>query len=152
MEHSNLSPSIKDLVAHLEAHEAFLMTPEGKAWKKIQEQTVDYLSLLPTAPLNFKPDSIVNNILKGRGFKRGELSIIAAKSAWPYENVPSNFMANEILPHIRNNDAVFHINLETPPKDVEQRYLTLVHGKTRTDSEGAFKVTPINDARIDDSL
>lgn len=149
MEHSNPSLSIKDLVAQLAAHEAFLMTPEGKAWKKIQDATVDYLDLIPTAPLNFQPDSIVN-MLKGRGFKRGELSIIAAMPQC-YDEPRSTFVAYTAMQHMLANGSVFMINFERSSEDVE-RMLTLVHTKTRADSEGAFKVTPINDARIDDSL
>lgn len=132
--------SIKDLVAQLEAHEAFLMTPEGKEWKALNDKIVDYPSLLPKTPGTFRPNAIVD-ILK-RGFKRGELSIIAGKPQ-PLDE-PRSMLAHTLaLEQMRAGDNVLYLNLEGSPRNVEERYLTIVRGKPPTDSEGAFTVTPI---------
>lgn len=134
------SNGIKDIVAKLEAHEAFMMTPQGKAWKKIADQTVDYLDIIPTAPLNFHPNAITD-LLKG-GFKHGELSIIAAIPT-RYDEPRTAFTTTLAMQHMLRGAGTFMINLERTAEDVERSYQKLFRGKPRADSEGAFNATSV---------
>jgi hypothetical protein len=147
MNMSNIkTPSVADMVAHLEAHAAFLKTPEGKEWKVRSEAIVDYISLAPTvgepSEQTKKLFESIRTILADKkiaetiptgirldqnatpGFKRGELIPIFAQLPVPVER-RTNIVFNVILQKMRddpNYKPVFRLSLELDAQWVEERF------------------------------
>jgi hypothetical protein len=131
-------PSVAEIATQLEAHEAFLKTPEGQEWKAMNEKTVDYIDLIPSQPSDPEKtrslmDSIkailqdydgppliptgfrrIQDMVSSDGFKRGELlDIFIGLPPSPYPK--TNFMLNMVLKKMRDDPTfkpVFHFTNE----------------------------------------
>lgn len=141
MANTNPSHGIDAMLVQLERHEAFLKTPEGQAWKRIRDNTVDYLDVLPP-PSNSErlkelfvrmqdmakdislPPIIkteLDNMAAG-GFKRGELCILPQL----------------IRPSIENKSALAFMTY-LKQREVDPNFKPVVHISMEMDLEGMMR-------------
>lgn len=115
-----MNPSIQELLEHLERHDAFLKTPEGAAWKKIQLATVDYLGL----PQQFSETDKsafehIRTLFAENPIKRGDLFLTGAVGR-PIGRCRSDLTASILREHLLEGKGVFSFNVERPFRDIEK--------------------------------